>query len=351
VLINNDSYLQLLEDVKSRICNAQYRALLGVNREQILLYWHIGRVISANVQYGSSFISNLARDIKADFPKAKGYSARNLRYMRKFAELVDDERILQTVSANLSWSHNTHLFDKIKSLGEYLWYATQTIENGWSLSSLEYHTDTKAFARQALLDKTANYLERLPVPQSELVMDTLKDPFVFDFVEQRERIMEKEIEDELVANIAKTILELGTGFAFVDNQYILTVSGVDYEVDLLFYNLRLRCFVAIELKRGKFLPEYAGKMNFYLSALDDNVKHELDNPSIGIILCKTKDKLTAEYALKDINKPIGVAEYKLSDFLPEELTDTFPSAEDIEKRIRAKYHIEEDEQEQPADGG
>ena len=342
MLINSDSYFQVLGDVKARICDAQYKAVLGVNREQILLYWHIGKTIAANVQYGSSFISNLARDIKTDFPKAKGYSARNLRYMRKFADLVDDERILQTVSANLSWSHNTHLFDKTNSLGEYLWYATQTIDNGWSLSSLEYHTDTKAFERQALPDKTANYLERLPAPQSELVLETLKDPFVFDFVEQRERIMEKEIEDELVANIAKTILELGTGFAFVDNQYTVSVSGIDYDIDLLFYNLRLRCYVAIELKRGKFLPEYAGKMNFYLSALDNQVKHELDNPSIGIILCKTKDKLTAEYALQDINKPIGIAEYKLSEFLPEELAHTLPSAEDIEKRIKAKYHIEED---------
>jgi predicted nuclease of restriction endonuclease-like (RecB) superfamily len=342
MLINNDSYFQILEDVKTRIRDAQYKAVLGVNREQILLYWSIGKAISANVQYGSSFINNLARDIKMDFPKAKGYSARNLRYMRKFADLVDDERILQTVSANLSWSHNTHLFDKTNSLGEYLWYATQTIENGWSLTSLEYHTDTKAFVRQALPDKMTNYLERLPTPQSELVLETLKDPFVFDFVEQRERIMEKEIEDELVANIAKTILELGTGFAFVGNQYMVSVSGVDYEIDLLFYNLRLRCYVAIELKRGKFLPEYAGKMNFYLSALDKQVKHEFDNPSIGIILCKTKDNLTAEYALQDINKPIGIAEYKLSDFLPEELAHTLPSAEDIEKRIKVKYHIEED---------
>ena len=221
VLINNDSHFKVLNDVKARICDAQYKAVLGVNREQILLYWSIGKVISTNVQYGNNFISNLARDIKADFPKAKGYSARNLRYMRKFAELVTDERILQTVSANLSWSHNTHLFDKTNSLGEYLWYATQTIENGWSLSSLEYHTDTKVFERQAIPDKTANYLEKLPTPQSELVLETLKDPFVFDFVEQCERIMEKEIEDELVANIAKTILELGTGFAFVDNQYIV----------------------------------------------------------------------------------------------------------------------------------
>jgi len=342
VLINDNSYFQALEDVKARILSAQHKAVLGVNREQIELFWYIGKVIIENVKYGNSFIDNLSRDIKSDFPKAKGYSARNLRYMRKFAELVPDEGILQTVSAILSWSHNTHLFDKTKTLDEYLWYAVQTIENGWSLNSLEYHTETKAYERQALPDKTTNYKDLLPMPQSGLATDTLKDPYVFDFVEQREGIIEKEIEDALVANIAKTIMELGTGFAFYGNQYQITVGNVDYALDLLFYNTRLRCWVVIELKRGKFKPEYAGKLNFYLSAVDDMLRHENDNPSIGILLCKEKDKLTAEYALRDINKPIGVSEYKLSDFLPQELADTLPSAQDIEKRINDKFKIEED---------
>ena len=342
VLINDNSYFQALEDVKARIINAQHRAILGVNREQIELFWHIGKVISENVKYGNKFIENLARDIKLDFPKAKGYSARNLRYMRKFAELVPDEEILQTVSAILSWSHNTHLFDKTKSLDEYLWYAVQAIENGWALSSLEYHTDTKAYQRQALPDKTTNYLKRLPMPQSGLAIDTLKDPYVFDFVERREGIIEQEIEDALVANIAKTIMELGTGFAYYGNQFNITIGNSDYTLDLLFYNTRLRCWVVIELKRGKFLPEYAGKLNFYLSAVDDILRHENDNPSIGILLCKEKEKLVVEYALRDINKPIGVSEYKLSEFLPDELANTLPSAEDIEKRIQDKYKIEED---------
>jgi predicted nuclease of restriction endonuclease-like (RecB) superfamily len=340
--MNNDSYFQALEDIKARIHAAQYKAVLGVNREQITLFWNIGKVIIENKKYGNRFIDNLARDIKSDFPKTKGYSARNLRYMRKFAELVPDEEILQTVSAILSWSHNTHLFDKTKTLEEYLWYATQTIENGWALSSLEYHTETKAYERQALADKTTNYKKLLPMPQSGLATDTLKDPYVFDFVEQREGIIEREIEDELVANIAKTIMELGTGFAFCGNQFQITVSNVDYYLDLLFYNTRLRCYVVIELKNGKFKPEYAGKLNFYLSAVDDILRHENDNPTIGILLCKEKDKMTAEYALRDINKPIGVSEYKLSDFVPQELVDTLPTAEDIEKRIRDKYKIEEE---------
>jgi predicted nuclease of restriction endonuclease-like (RecB) superfamily len=209
------------------------------------------------------------------------------------------------------------------------------------LSSLEYYVETKTYQRQAIGEKATNYQALLPKPQSNLATETLKNPYVFDFIEQREGIIEREIERDLIANIAKTIMELGTGFAFVGNQYHLEVSGKDYYLDLLFYNTRLRCYVIIELKNTDFKPEYAGKLNFYLSVVDDTLKHATDNPSIGILLCKERDKLTAEYALKDINKPIGVSEYKLSDFVPEELANTLPSAEDIEKRINKKYEIEE----------
>jgi len=348
VLINDNEYFKVLESVKAAIQNARYRAVLGANREQILLYWNIGRVIIGNTRYGAKFVENLARDIKSEFPNAKGYSARNLKYMRKFAELVPDEEKVQTVSALLTWSHNRCLFDKTNTLEEYLWYAAQTIENGWSLSSLEYFVGTKTYQRQAIGEKAANYKILLAQPQSGLATETLKNPYVFDFVEQREGIIEREIEDELVANIAKTIMELGTGFAFYGRQYHMEVSGKDYYLDLLFYNTKLRCFVVIEIKNTEFRPEYAGKLNFYLSAIDDMLRHESDNPSIGILLCKERDRLTAEYALRDINKPIGVSEYRLSDFVPRELADTLPSAEDIEKRINSKYEIKEDDGE---DGG
>ncbi len=340
VLINDDKYTEILTDIKVAIREAQYRAVLGANREQILLFWNIGGVIIKNSSYGNRFVENLARDIKLDFPNAKGYSVRNLRYMKKFAELVPNKEKVQAVSALLTWSHNRYLFDKTKTLDEYLWYAVQTIENGWSLSSLEYYVGTNTYHRQALGEKTTNYNALLPSPQSNLAAETLKNPYVFDFVEQREGMIEREIEQELVANIAKTMMELGTGFAFVGNQYHLEVSGKDYYLDLLFYNTKLRCYIVIELKNTEFKPEYAGKLNFYLSAVDDMLQHEHDNPSIGILLCKERDKLTAEYALRDINKPIGVSEYKLSDFVPQELADTLPSAEDIEKRIKGKYEIE-----------
>ena len=340
MLINDNEYIEILENIKKRIKAAQYKAVLGLNSEQICLYWNIGKIIIANSKYGYKFIDNLARDIKADFPKAKGYSVRNLKYMRQFAVLIDKFEIVQRVSALFSWSHNTTLMDKTRSLAEYLWYADQIIQEGLSISKLEYRIEMKTYQRQATLDKAANYCEILPAPQSELVQETLKSPFVFDFIEKREEMIEREIEDEIVANIIKTILELGTGFAFMGNQYHIEVGGKDYYLDLLFWNTKLRCYVVIELKNTVFKPEYTGKLNFYLSVVDDKLKHELDNPSIGILLCKTRDKLTAEYALKDINKPIGVSEYRLSDFVPAEFADTLPSAEDIEKRIKTKYAIE-----------
>jgi predicted nuclease of restriction endonuclease-like (RecB) superfamily len=342
VLINNDNYFQVLENIKAQIQNAQYRAVLGVNREQIILFWNIGKAIIENSKYGSSFIENLARDIKSEFPNAKGYSVRNLRYMRRFAELFDEIENLQVPLADLTWYHLQTLMDKISDKSAYLWYASKALENGWSRNILLHQIETRLLERQTLPGKATNFEHALPSPQSELARDTLKNPYVFDFINVRDDIIEREIENELVANIAKTLIELGTGFAFLGNQYHLTVGNEDYYLDLLFYNTRLRCYVVIELKAGKFKPEYAGKLNFYLSAVDDMLKHEHDNSSIGILLCKERDRLTAEYALRDINKPIGVSEYKLSDFVPQELADTLPSAEDIEKRIKGKYEIEGD---------
>jgi predicted nuclease of restriction endonuclease-like (RecB) superfamily len=340
MLMNNDEYFGVLEDIKHQIKAAQYRAVLGANREQIILYWSIGKTIIANSQWGNKFIDNLARDIKIEFPNATGYSSRNLEYMRKFAEIFGDDEIVPTLLAQLTWSHNRLLMDKIKDKTAMIWYADQTIVNGWSKNVLWDQVDLRLYERQAISDKSTNFARTLALPQSELAEETMKNPYVFDFIEQRQGIIEREIKNEMVANIAKTIMELGTGFAYCGNEYHLSVGGEDFFIDLLFYNTKLRCYVVIELKTGKFKPEYAGKLNFYLSAIDDIVKHELDNPTIGILLCKERNKLIAEYAIKDINKPIGVSEYRLSDFVPADLADTLPSAEDIEKRIKEKYEIE-----------
>jgi len=342
MLLNTSEYFEVLDSIKARIREAQYRAVLGVNREQILLFWNIGKVIAANTKYGNKFVENLARDIKAEFPNLKGFSVRNLKYMRKFAQVYDDFQKVQTVSAQLTWSHNTALLDKIKGFNAALWYAEQTVRHGWSLSALEYQIETKLFERQAIADKTTNYTNLLPAPQSELVQETLKSPYVFDFIEKRSGIIEREIENEMVASIAKTLLEFGRGFAFMGNQFHLEVADKDFYIDLLFYNTVLRCYVVVEIKAVEFIPEHAGKLNFYLSAVDDMLKHETDNPSIGILLCKKKNRLIAEYALKDMAKPIGVTEYKLSDFVPEEFADALPSADDIEKRVKLRLDIDED---------
>jgi predicted nuclease of restriction endonuclease-like (RecB) superfamily len=342
MLINNNEYFKVLEDIKTRIKTAQYKAVLGANKELMELYWNIGTIIIENTKYGAKFIENLSRDIQLDFPDIKGFSVTNLKYMRKFAEVYPDFEKSQRGVDLLPWRNNITLITKIKDEKQRDWYIQQNLENGWNNTVLIHQIEYKLYNRQVLAEKASNFEKTLPSPQSELAQETLKNPYIFDFVEKRKGIIEREIERELVANIAKTIMELGTGFAFYGNQYHIEISGKDYYIDLLFYNVKLRCFVVIELKNTEFKPEYAGKLNFYLSAIDDTMKHESDNPSIGIMLCQSRDKLTAEYALKDINKPIGVSEYKLSDFVPEELADTLPSAEDIEKRVRLEYDISED---------
>jgi predicted nuclease of restriction endonuclease-like (RecB) superfamily len=346
VLINDNGYFEVLENIKARIREAQYRAVLGANYEQIMLYWNVGGIIIENSKWGNKFIDNLARDIKLEFPNSTGYSVRNLKYMRKFSKMFPEIEIVQAPLAQLTWYHLQALMDKVPNKDMYIWYAGKVIDNGWSRNILVHQIEYKLYERQALPEqKVSNFERTLPSPQSELAQETLKNPFVFDFVEMRNNIIEREIENELVANIAKTLIELGTGFAFIGNQYNLTVGNDDFYIDLLFYNTRLRCYIVVELKAGKFRPEYAGKLNFYLSAVDDMLRHESDNPSIGILLCKERNKLTAEYALRDINKPIGVSEYRLSDFVPQELADTLPSAEDIEKRIKEKYEIEDGDDE------
>jgi predicted nuclease of restriction endonuclease-like (RecB) superfamily len=264
--------------------------------------------------------------------------------MRKLAALFPKIEIVQAPLAQLTWYHLQLLIDKVSSnTVQFIWYANKTVENGWSRNVLLHQIGIKLYERQAIADKATNFEKTLQPPQSELVGETLKNPYVFDFIEAREGIVEREIEHELVANIANTIMELGTGFAFVGNQYHLEVSQKDYYIDLLFYNFKLNCFVVIEVKNAEFKPEYAGKLNFYLSAVDDILRREHDNPTIGILLCAERDKLTAEYALRDINKPIGVGEYKLYDFVPEQFTDTLPTAEDIGRRIKMKYETEPSE--------
>lgn len=323
-------YISLLEELKNKIKISQNRAILSVNKELIFLYYEIGKIILKNQSqkgWGSKIIENLAEDLRKEFPNMKGLSLRNLRYMRLFAESYPAE-IVQEVLAQLSWYHNQTLLDKVP-LEKREWYAKKCIENGWSRNVMVHQIESNLYERMLLEGKTHNFSQTLPDKNSELAAETLKDPYIFDFLNLSESYLEKELEDSLVENITKFLLELGKGFAYVGRQYHLEVGGEDFYIDLLFYHLKLRSYIVIELKTGKFKPEYAGKMNFYLSAVDDLLKHKDDNKSIGIILCKDKNTTIAEYALRDNSKPIGVSEYKLS--LPAELAKELPTVEQLTK--------------------
>ena len=254
--------------------------------------------------------------------------------MAKLAATYPSEEFVQQAVAQIPWGHTTVLLDKFSDDVIRNWYIEKTIENGWSRNVLIHQIESGLYERQVIAEKVSNFENRLASPQSELAVQTMKDPYIFDFIPFREDMVEREIEQALVHDMTKLLLELGTGFAFLGNQYHLNVGGDDFYIDLLFYNLNLRCYVVIELKTGEFKPEYAGQLNFYLSAVDGILKKEYDNPSIGLLLCKSKNDLVAEYALKDMSKPIGVSEYKVTSSLPEDLSKQLPSIEDIQKRIK-----------------
>ena len=336
MLMNNNEYLEIVEAIKGKIEGAQYKAAVSINRELILLYYNIGRVINEHKAWGSRFIDNLAADIKMSFPNSTGYSVRNLKYMAKFAAEYTEIEFVQQAVAQIPWGHIVALLDKVRDADVRNWYIAKTVENGWSRSVLVHQIESGLFERQVIAEKVSNFENRLASPQSELAIQTMKDPYVFDFIPFKEDMVERDIEQALVKDVTKLLLELGTGFAFLGNQYHLNVGGDDYYIDLLFYNVKLRCYVVIELKTGEFKPEYAGKLNFYLSAVDDMVKSESDNPSIGLLLCKSKNDLVAEYSLRDMSKPIGVSEYRITSSLPDELANNLPSVEDIQKRIKDK---------------
>lgn len=334
MLMNTAEYLSIIDNIKSEITAAQYRATVHVNADLLLLYYDIGCVINEHKSWGNKFIDNLSYDIQIAFPGRKGYSVRNLKYMAKFSATYSDREFVQQVVAQIPWGHNIVLLDKISDIDERKWYIKKSVENGWSRNVLIHQIESNLYQRQVLADKVTNFENRLPSPQSELAIQTMKDPYVFDFIPFREDMLERDIEQELVRDVTKLLLELGTGFAFLGNQYHLNVGGDDFYIDLLFYNLNLRCYVVIELKTGDFKPEYAGQLNFYLSAVDGILKKEQDNPSIGLLLCKSKNNVVAEYSLKDISKPIGVSEYKITSSLPGNLEKQLPSVEDIQKRIK-----------------
>ncbi|HEX7120174.1 MAG TPA: PDDEXK nuclease domain-containing protein [Longimicrobiales bacterium] len=328
-------YGELLEDLKTRIREAQIRATLAVNRELLSLYWQIGREILVRQDeegWGAKVIDRLAADLRREFPEMTGLSRTNLKYMRSFAEAYPGNEIGQQAVGQIPWGHNIVLLTKLNKYEERLWYAAQTVEHRWSRSVLVHQIESGLYARQGRA--ITNFERTLPSPHSDLARDLLKDPYHFDFLSLSPAVQERELELALLEHLRDFLLELGVGFAFVGRQYRLEIGGKEYRLDLLFYHLRLRCFVVIELKVGPFEPEYAGKMNFYLAAVEDQLRQQGDQPSIGLILCKERNRIVVEYALRGTNQPIGVAEYRLTETLPQDLRGALPSPEELERELR-----------------
>jgi predicted nuclease of restriction endonuclease-like (RecB) superfamily len=324
-------YDEFLHALKERIRLAQIRASISVNRELVLLYWRIGKDILARQEqegWGAKVIDRLAEDLQREFPGIKGFSSRNLKYMRGFAGAYPDDEFVQHVVAQLPWGHNVRLLDYVKDPNQRAWYAQQSIEHGWSRNVLVHQIESDLYHRQG--QAITNFEQTLPAPQSDLARELLKDPYTFDFLGMGAEIAERDLERTLLGHLKDFLVELGKGFAFVGSQYPLEVAGQDYRLDLLFYHLRLRCFVVIDLKVEEFKPEFAGKMNFYLSAVDDLLRQPADHPSIGLILCKERNRIIVEYALRDSAKPLAVAAYNL---LPADYQAALPSPEELEAEL------------------
>jgi predicted nuclease of restriction endonuclease-like (RecB) superfamily len=368
----NKEYKNWLQELKQRIRSSQIKAAVKVNTELIALYWRLGQEIinkEKESNWGSGFLNTLSDDLKAAFPEIKGFSLTNLKYIRLWVnfylpligqQAVDqlkNEIVQQPVASNtetvqqavgqigqqavdqmpalfatIPWGHHLQIITKCKNLDEALFYIQQTAEHGWSRNVLVHQLESGLYKRKGAA--VTNFHATLPKPQSDLARELLKDPYKFDFLSLGEEYLEKDLENALIEHITKFLLELGAGFSYVGRQYHLEVGGEDFYIDLLFYHLKLRCFVVLELKTGRFVPEYASKLNFYLNVVDDTLKHKADSPSIGILICKERNKVVAEYALRGINKPIGVSEYQLTEKIPAAMKGKLPTIKQIEKELK-----------------
>ncbi len=331
-----EGYNLYIQELKKHIRSTQIKASLNLNQELVNLYWFIGNSIIGKQQnegWGSKIIDYIAKDLNRSYPGISGFSIRNLKYMCKFAKVYPDSKFVQAVLAQIPWWHNLILLEKVKNEKERAWYAQQTIINGWSGRALDDCIRSKLYQRKG--KAITNFSSRLKKPHSELVEDTFKSPYNLDFLTMYPGYHEKDLEKGLIDHIQKMLVELGHGFAFFGRQYPIEVDGVDYYIDLIFYHTKLHCYVVVELKNTDFKPEYAGKIQFYISAIDKKLKSKKDNPTIGLILCKTNKRLTVEYALQDVNKPIGVSEYsvKITESLPKNMKGNLPTIKEIEAEL------------------
>ena len=372
-LLKNHDYKNWLIELKSNIQQSQIKAALAVNSQLIQLYWDLGKQITEkqeNAKWGSSFIDQLSKDLRAEFPDMGGFSAANLRRCRTFylfyadnsiwAQLVpklenshieksqqlvselqdvEDKELIKVAQVvpqlenrlfQIPWGHHVLIMQKLKDVSEALFYVKETTENSWSRAVLEYQIETNLYSRQG--KAITNFKETLPEIESDLANALLKDPYNFEFLTLSNKVKERDLETQLIANITQFLLELGKGFAYLGRQFTITIGGKEFKTDLLFYHTRLKCYVVIELKVTEFEPEFLGKLNFYLSAVNRLVKADDDKPTIGILLCKSKNNLVVDFALQDINKPLGVSEYTHTQ-LPAELREALPTIEELTEQL------------------
>ncbi len=351
--VATEEYIEMLLGIKKRVKDAQIKAVLSANKELVRLYWDVGKTILERQNeygWGAKIIDQIAKDLKSAFPGISGFSRTNIFRMRAFYEAY--KKVPQAVGQieelpffQIPWGHNVLLLERLKSEEERLWYASKAIEYGWSRSILGSWIKSDLYSREG--KAVTNFRQTLSSPNSDMAQQSLKDPYLFDFLTLDKGYRERDVEQGLMNHIEKFLLELGEGFAFVGRQYHLVVGGSDYYLDLLFYHIKLRCYVVIELKAAEFIPEHAGKLNFYLSAVDDLLRREGDNPTIGLLLCAEKERFKAEYALRDINKPMGVAEYetKLVESLPKNFKGSLPTVKEIEAELKKQKIINELEEE------
>lgn len=331
----SQSYDAFLKRLRERIQSARIRAAWSVNKELIILYWEIGRDILERQdqdEWGSKIIARLSQDIRKDFPNTKGFSPRNLSYMRSFAESYPDIESVRAVFAQMPWYQNCALIDKLSSYEERLWYAQMTVENGWSRTILVAQIETNLYARQG--KAITNFSETLPEDSSEATQQVLKSEYNLEFLQLEPNYRERDLEQALIRHMRDFLLELGTGFAFVGNQHRLEVAGDEFFLDLLFYHTKLKCYIVIEIKTTEFKPEYSGKLNFYINVVDDQLRDEADKPTIGIILCGDKNQAVVEYSLKGLSQPMGVTTYRLKDSLPESVQRALPSPKVLAEELK-----------------
>ncbi len=339
-----EEYKNWINEVKKRIKQSQIKASVKINYELLDLYWEMGRDIAnkqENAKWGDSFLKVMSKDLQKTFPGMSGFSTQNLRSIRfwyKFyndnvncLQVVSNFEVIEKMVKSIPWGHNQRIMYKCKDINEALFYVQKTMDNNWSRNVLEFQIDSNLYERQG--KAITNFQVKLPIPQSDLAEQTLKDPYNFDFLTLREEYDEKELEDALVNQITQFLLELGTGFSYIGRQVHIKVGKSDFYMDLLFYHVRLHCYVVIELKTEKFKPEFAGKLNFYVTAVNKNMKSEQDNQTIGILICKDKDDVVAEYSLDDVSQPIGIAQYELTKVLREEFKSSLPTIEEIEREL------------------